>query len=64
MKKTMIALKDFYYAMKDVKEGDDVEIEEKDIHILMLAQAVKEKEEARQKRTYKRRDMTAEDIQP
>lgn len=57
MKIDVIALRDFYYDGKDIKQGP-AKIDEKDLEILLLAQAVKRKEP---KRTYKTRDMTAED---
>lgn len=63
MKKTMIALKNFYYDKKDVVEGKEVQIEEKDVEILTLAKAIKQKDEEKPKRTYKRRDMVAEDTE-
>jgi hypothetical protein len=54
-----IALKAFYYAMRTVPKDAECEIEDKDVQILEMAQAVKRKP-VEKKRQYKRRDMTAE----
>jgi hypothetical protein len=54
-----VALRAFYYNKETVAKDADCDIEEKDVQILELAQAVKRKPE-KSKRHYKRRDMTAE----
>lgn len=54
-----VALREFYYDKRMVPMDGECEIEDKDVQILELAQAIRRKPD-KSKRQYKRRDMTAE----
>lgn len=60
----LIANKEMYYGGETVLADKEFECDEKFVDVLLLAQAarkVNDEEGQRKKRTYKRRDMTAED---
>jgi hypothetical protein len=66
MSKKMIADMPFTYARKDMKPGDEFEANEDDAFALRVyrrahpADETQEPKKTRVKRTYKRRDLTAE----
>lgn len=55
----MIALRKTYYAGRDIKAGESFEVSPEHVHLLTSVKSAKLVEES--KRTYKRRDMRAED---
>lgn len=60
MKIPCIALREFYYDKEMTTPNKPCMIDEKDVEVLELAQAIKRDSDGRSKRQYRRRDMTAE----